>query len=583
MNFKKIFYEIKKRNVLKAAISYAVFSWLLIQVASILFPAIGWGQNAIRNTFIILIIGFPLWIIFAYIFEWTTSGFKKTDDVTEESSISRSTNRKMNSVIIVGLSLAVFLLVTDRIFNFTSAPLETASNKNSIAVLAFVDMSPGKDQEYFSDGISEELLNLLAKIPELKVISRTSSFSFKNKDVTSHHIGEQLGVNYILEGSVRKSDNSFRINTQLINTSNGEQIWNETYSHGMEDIFLIQDKIANEVIKQLKITLFGEPSAKMTVDTDAYNLFLQAKQLFYQGSYESGNKALELLEQSQKIDSIYAPGYWLKSRIIFRQTFSYMKTPNLQGLEQGKVAAAKAIEIDPQLYLGYISLASFNRVEWDLSSSHSNIKKAMDLAPENSEVIVEASRNALELGYIARAIHLQEKAIELDPLNHRIYYRLAMSYAWNEQYYKAEENLQKFILMNPNFPYAHALMAEILIKLNKPEEALEELEKETSSYWKLYREIMIKFALGNKSESDLLLKKIENEYGEAYSNLAEIYAYRKDRDRAFKYLELSFENKDAALREALNYPAFKILYGDARWNALIKKFNLPKDHGFHLD
>jgi adenylate cyclase len=178
----KFLHELKRRNVIKAAISYAVFSWILIQVASILFPSFGWGQEAISKTLIVLIIGFPVWIVFAYVFEWTPKGFKKTEDVIKETSIVKTTSKRLNGIITVGLTLSVMLLISDRIFNFTGAMETSSDNEKSIAVLAFADMSPEKDQEYFSDGISEEILNLLAKIPDLKVISRTSSFSYKGKE-----------------------------------------------------------------------------------------------------------------------------------------------------------------------------------------------------------------------------------------------------------------------------------------------------------------------------------------------------------------------------------------------------------------
>jgi len=182
LNLKHILKELKRRNVFKAALSYVVFSWVFIQAASILYPSFGWGQKAISNTLIVLTILFPLWIVFAYVFEWTPQGFKKTEDVTKEVSITTSTGKKMTNFTIIGLTLAVVLLVADRIFGITTSETvsETDSDK-SIAVLAFADMSPNKDQEYFSDGISEEILNLLAKVPDLRVISRTSSFAYKGK------------------------------------------------------------------------------------------------------------------------------------------------------------------------------------------------------------------------------------------------------------------------------------------------------------------------------------------------------------------------------------------------------------------
>lgn len=578
----KFFQELQRRNVIKATLSYIFISWALLQVGAIIFPILGVGDGAMRILLIALAIGFPIWFVFAYVFELTPSGFKKTSEVAPESSIHKSTGKRLNIFIMAGLSIAVVLLLVDRIFNLTGA--DDQSNDKSIAVLAFADMSPEKDQEYFSDGISEEILNLLAKIKDLKVISRTSSFSYKGENQNIQKIGEELNVGHILEGSIRKAGNTFRITTQLINVASGLHVWSETYDRDMDSIFQVQDEIAGTVTKQLKATLLGNELTSKTINPKAYNLFLQAKQLYRQGSYEAGIKALEFLKQSQEIDSTYAPAYYLKSRIIFRHTYSFMKIPYSEGLILCKTAALKAIDKDPDLFSGYMALASYNRVEWNRDSSRINIEKAMKLSPENSMVLVEASRNAMEVGHIEKAIELQKKAVVLDPLNYGGYYRLAMSYAWDEQYQQAETNLKKFILMNPNFPYAHGLMAEILLKLGRTEEVLDELEKETAPYWKLYRECMITFALTDKDESDLLLKNFINEYGDtAWSNIAEIYAYRGEKDEAFKWLELCLENRDAGLHEVLNYPSFKILHGDIRWNAFINRLDLPRDHGYHMD
>lgn len=582
MNLKKLITELKRRNVIKASVAYLVVSWLILQIASIILPAFDAPPYAIKTLLLILSVGFPLNLIFSWIYELTPEGIKKTARIDQKSQQSITKNNQLNSIIIASVSIAIVLLVFN-LFGNAQKKIENI-NEKSIAVLAFTDMSPNKDQEYFSDGISEELLNLLAKVPELKVISRTSSFSFKNKEITANEIGKQLDVAYILEGSIRKSDSSFRINTQLINTANGTQIWHQTYNHDMDDIFKIQDEIASEVIQRLKVTLLGEHNVTNVVNPDAYNLFLQAKQLYYQGSYEAGNNALKLIRQSQEIDSTYAPSFWLYSRVIFRQSFSYMELSKSEGIKLGKSAALKAIDLDPDLYLGYISLAAYNRIEWDFKSSNNNIEKALLLAPENSYVMGEAARNALDLGKIESAITLQEKAIVLDPIHYGIYYRLAMSYAWTEQYKKAELNLQKFILMYPNFPYAHGLMSEILLKLGRNDEVLVEIEKESDPYWKLYRKCMILYALGNISESNLLLKELIDNYGDrAWSNIAEVYAYKGEIDEAFKWLELCYDKQDSALHEVLNYPAFKSLYKDPRWNAFINKLELPKNHGFHLE
>jgi TolB-like protein len=289
LNLKKLLAELKRRNVIQAAISYAVFSWVLIQVASILYPSFGWGQDAISKTLIVLIIGFPVWIVFAYVFEWTPSGFKKTENVAQATSISRSTSKKMTGVIIAGMALAIMLLVADRLFNFTETTESTSIDK-SIAVLAFADMSPEKDQEYFSDGISEEILNLLAKIPGLKVISRTSSFSYKGKEQNIKKIGEELQVSHVLEGSIRKSGNTFRITTQLINVADGTPSWSETYDRNMEDIFKTQDEISLKVAQQLRVAILGDLAVTKGTNIEAYNLYLLANQVGNQRTYEKNEK-----------------------------------------------------------------------------------------------------------------------------------------------------------------------------------------------------------------------------------------------------------------------------------------------------
>ena len=352
---KRFYQELQRRNVIKAAISYVVFSWIFIQAASILYPSFGWGQQAISNTLIVLMIVFPLWLVFAYVFEWTPQGFKKTDDVAEETSVAQTTGKKMNAIIIVGLALAVVLLLADRIFSLTAAEDTDTTIDKSIAVLAFADMSPEKDQEYFSDGISEEILNLLAKIPDLKVISRTSSFSYKGKEQNIKKIGEELQVAHVLEGSIRKAGNTFRITAQLIDTRDGAHIWSETYDRPMDSIFKVQDEIAGRVTRQLKATLLGE-LASATVDPGAYELYLQARQVDRQRTAEASKNAETLMRRSIAIDSSYAPAWDWLSAIIYDQIYTYSTLPMAQeSIAMGMDAAKRAIDLDPDYFGGYLS------------------------------------------------------------------------------------------------------------------------------------------------------------------------------------------------------------------------------------
>jgi len=577
---KKFIKELNRRNVIKAALSYIVFSWVLIQAASILYPSIGWGQDAISNTLIVLIIGFPVWLVFAFVFEWTPSGFKKTVDVQEEQSVAKETSKRLNGVIIAGLSLAVILLITDRIFKFT----EPDKLDKSIAVLAFTDMSPEKNQEYFSDGISEEILNLLAKIPDLKVISRTSSFSYKGKEYDIKKIGEELQVAYVLEGSIRKSRNTFRITTQLINVADGAHLWSETYDREMADIFKIQDEIARKVTEQLKGIILGEEIKSKEVNTEAYNLYLQAKKLYRQDTAESRKNAVTLINQSIAIDSTYAPAWQYLSVITISNAIRYNPTLFEDKLTASIAAAEKAISLDANYASAYAILAYIQSFSWDFKSASINVEKALSIEPNNSYVI---NISALLLNYSAemdKAIALYFKAISIDPLGYSYYFNLSLIYFNKKKYEQAEAALQTYLLHYPNASVAQSVYSQILIGKGEIQAALEKAEKETDPFWKLFAKSIAAYASDNIADADALLAQFVKDYGsDSWPNIAEVYAYRGEKDEAFKWLELAYENKDGSLFEYLNSPSFENLWGDPRWNKFINKLGLPEEHGFHLD
>lgn len=577
--------ELKRRNVIRAALSFIVFAWVIIQAASIFFPTFGFSEDAMSILIISLSVCFPFWIVFAYVFEWTSSGFKKTKDVAIESSNRKAVRKKMNGAIIAGLSLAVILLVSDRIFNFTKSSESTEIDK-SIAVLAFTDMSPEKDQEYFSDGISEEILNLLAKIPDLKVIGRTSSFSFKNKEATIQEIGKTLNVNHLLQGSIRKFGNNFRITAQLINVADGTYIWSETYERSIDDIFLIQDEIALEVTHQLKISLMGKTITSKTVTPEAYTLYLQAKQLVDQISSESIENAEKLIRQSIAIDSMYAPSWVLLGTVIYKNYFVYTTEGHSlsEGIALTKAAAKKAIALDIDYALGYALMAVCNRAEWDFNAANTNIQRAIQLAPDDSYVLKAAASHHMQFGKLEEAIDLLKKAISLDPLNSSNFYNLSNYYTWQEHDKEAEAAMQKYLLMNPNSGMGHNVMSMIYLRQGKIDQALIEADKDQHPFWNIYRKSMIFYKIGRTVESDSLVQQIKDTFGDyASPNIAFIYASRGDKDNAFKWIEIAYENKDVVLLEILNYPEMKNLWGDPRWNAFINKLGLPDDHGFHSD
>ncbi|RXJ52487.1 tetratricopeptide repeat protein [Gelidibacter gilvus] len=419
---KKLIQELQRRNVIKSALAYLVFAWLITQVMAIIIPAFDLHTALLKTAIVVLSIGFPLWLIFSWVYEITPDGIKKTVDVDPEVSIAPQTSNRLNYVIIAGLVIVIGLLIKSNLVPSASAENEPKAAAievevdKSIAVLAFADMSPEKDQEYFSDGISEEILNLLVKIPNLKVISRTSSFSYKGKDVKIKKIGEELHVNHVLEGSIRKSGNTFRITAQLIDVTTGAHIWSETYDRQMEDIFKIQDEIATKVTEQLKVSIIGTSLTSKKVDTEAYNLLLKARKLSDQNSSESYKNAMKLVEESIAIDSTYAPS-WAELSSLFYTSGFYLVTMSMdEAMRNGKLAAQKAIDLDPNYVEGYLNLSRFEMASWDSKSASLLIEKAKKLEPNNISVIYAQSDVALSIGKVDSAIALTLKMKDINPL-----------------------------------------------------------------------------------------------------------------------------------------------------------------------
>ena len=518
---------------------------------------------------------------------------KKSASINLDETIAPQNSNRFKKIIFGAISIAIILLFIN-IFrgslNSASDGVESndqtlvASTDKSIAVLAFTNMSSDKEQEYFSDGVSEEILNLLTKIPNLKVISRTSSFSFKGKSVTVEEIGKTLHVNHILEGSVRRSGNTVRITAQLINVADGTHMWSETYNYTMENIFKIQDEIASKVSQHLQLTLLATEIKSEVIDPEAYILYLQGKQVFRQNTRESIINSENLIRQSIDKDSTYAPSWVILSTIINAATYKYGIKSIKEGNTTGMAAAKKALALDPNIALGYTYLADFQRAIWNYEEANRNVQKALRLEPDNAGVIFSAASNAIDLGKMEEGIQLQLKAIELDPVNYISYYNLGIYYLWTEQYENAEIYIQKYLLHYPNSEATHALMSLIHLGKGEEEKALIEVEKEPAGFWKLDAKCRILFALGKNDQANAMFQQLIEEYGDvAQPNIASMYAFRDEVDLAFRWLELSYEVKDPTLQEILNFPEFKNLHGDPRWNEFINKLGLPRDHGYHID
>jgi len=398
--------ELKRRNVVRVAIAYAVVAWLSIEVSATTFPMFNLPEWAATLVTVLLLIGFPVAIIFAWAFELTPEGLKKEKDVDRSDSITHTTGRKLDFVIIGVLVVAVGFLLVDKIYlseGDTAADEVIATERQSIAVLPFVNMSSDSEQEFFSDGLSEEILNLLTKIPALKVIARTSSFSFKGKNEDVRNIGEALGVKTVLEGSVRKSGDRVRITAQLIDVADGSHIWSETYERTMTDIFAIQDDVAAAIIGALQIHVGVIPTrGRPTDNTEAYALFLKARVLV---SRNQTNPAEELLLKAIELDLNFAEAHEMLASHYWR------KSNQKRTVE----AAAKALAIDPDLVLAQ-ALYQSAKIGTRLAGIEA-YEQAFRKQPGNRDILEALSWALLQAGYLEEAVRLQERAVDLDPLS----------------------------------------------------------------------------------------------------------------------------------------------------------------------
>ena len=353
--------ELKRRNVFRVGTVYVFTSWFLIQVSSVIFPLFGLGDTPVRIMVIVLAIAFLPALVFAWIYELTPEGLKKERDLDHDRPITPRVGRKLDRMIIVTLALALVFFAFDKFVlapRWQAAELEQARQEGhsealvasygdkSIAVLPFADMSVNKDQEYMSDGIAEELLNLLAQIPELRVISRTSAFYFKGKDVKLADVARELNVAHILEGSIRTSGNQVRITAQLIEARSDTHLWSGTYDRTLDDIFAVQDEIAAAVVAQLKLTLHGATPTVAETDPKAYALYLQARFLGRQGTAGAFEQALDLYQQALAIAPAYADA-WAGKGLIYMIQGLWGLRPYNEGFTLAREAMEEALALDP--------------------------------------------------------------------------------------------------------------------------------------------------------------------------------------------------------------------------------------------
>jgi eukaryotic-like serine/threonine-protein kinase len=479
--------------------------------------------------------------------------------------------------LIAALVIAAGIFFYKRDQPKTTTSTVASAGKTAIAVLPFKDMSAGKDQEYFSDGLTEELTDMLAKNPKLRVTSRTSAFSFKGKEADIKTIAEKLGVTHVVEGSVRKAGDEVRVTAQLIEVATDSHLWSETYDRQMKNIFAVQDDISASVAGALKATLEGGQTPKaQEVNPEAYNAYLQGNYFYDRRSKEDLEKAIGYYEQALKIDPNYARAWAELSAVHTRQADKgYVHVD--EGYGKARKEAEKALELDPNLaeaeaQMGWIKMS----YDWDWAGADAAYKRALELEPANADAVRGAAGLALTLGLFDDAITLTRRAIEFDPLRVPLHTNLGLVCYYAGRLEEAQAAFRKALELNPQYSYAHLGLGRIYLSQSKPEDALAEMQKEPEPVLRDQGLALVYHALGKKKEADVALAEvIEKSQNESAFQIAEIYAFRGETDKAFEWLERAYKQRDGGLSEMKGDPLLRNIEKDPRYTAFLKKMKLP--------
>jgi TolB-like protein/Flp pilus assembly protein TadD len=461
----------------------------------------------------------------------------------------------------------------------TTAAASVINNK-SIAVLPFVDMSEKHDQEYFADGMAEEIIDLLAKVPDLRVPARTSSFYFKGKSTKVPDIARELSVAHVLEGSIRRSGNQIRVTAQLVRADTGYHLWSQTYDRDLQDVFKVQDDIANAVVQALQITLMGGPLTRQkggTQNLEAYQLYLRAVSAELQNTKASMESGREYLEQAIKLDPTFGLAWaWMALDSMELADGGYVLPT--EGYPRAKQQAQHALELSPDLVMAhYVLQHVYQYYDWDWAASEAEGRRALSVDPTNSNALMGAGLLSSTLGHGDDAERQILAALASDPLNTFARESLGFVQYYAGRFASADASYRKLLDLAPDFEWIHWYLGKTLLAEGKPDEALAMVRLEPGEENRLQLLPIMLQATGHKAEADEALKALATKFsGTSAYFVAMTYAYRNDRDLALQWLDRAYKQKDASLAEIVGEPLFKNLASDPRYKAFLRKMNLPE-------
>ena len=562
--------NLRRRKVVQWGIAYAAGAWIMLQVIAFVADTFHWPDATKQLTTLALLIGLPIVLVLA----WYHG--------------DRGEQRVGGTELAV---LTLFLLLGGGVLWQYQRTVDTPTvaeppppaagvpaNDRSIAVLPFVNMSPDKEQEYFADGISEELLNLLAQVPELRVIARTSSFSFKGKEVAIADIARKLNVANVLEGSIRKSGNTVRITAQLVRASDSSHLWSQSYDRQMTDVFKVQDEIAGAVVEQLKIKLLGAAPKQSVTDARAYTLFLKAREVMRRYNPEAFRQAMVLYKQALAIDPTYAPAWDGLAAGYFNLIDAGAATVD-QVLAPAHEAIDQALKHGSGYAPVYARAALFGgAIEGNLVAAARYIEQGLGLDPTNLDLIGAAIKIARRLGRLELTRDLATYLVMRDPINVYSHEQLAISDVYAGRFDEAIAAFHAGLDLNPEATSLHSSLADALLRKGDAKASLVECQHEPVEGFRLVCLSMAYHALGRKTESDAALAKLIRRYEQTMtSNIAWVLAYRGEVDRAFEWLNKSFAYHDIAIGTIAFDPTWKSLHSDPRWLRLLRKHGMAPE------
>lgn len=573
--------ELKRRNVHRVALGYLAGAWLLIQIADTVFLRIGLSEAQISGLIAVLAIGFVPALILAWIFEWTPEGFRREREML--AAAPRRSFKGLDRVIMVTLILAVGYFAVDK---WVLSPGPPGASDRSIIVLPFLNMSSDPDQEYFADGVTEELLNLLAGIPELRVISRSTAWLFKGEKIDVAALQKKLGISHILEGSVRRADDQIRITVQLIDATTDTQLWSETYDRSFDDIFEIQDDISARVVSALRLKLLGGAPVIVEIDPRAYEMYLRARFVvhgYVEGSYVEGE---QLLRKVLELEPEFVPAIWELTRLVGRKRAAVTGTAELPRVEAELDALIdRMVEIAPDSSYanGWLALRA-RYEEHDYQKAAYHFEKAV-AGGTDWNIWYQLTRCVNFLSFLGRheeAAELAKIILRRDPACYTCIRTLGLALRNSGRHQQAAEALETILEWHGPSPIIDWQLGVAWLVAGEPEKARISFDRLRASSLGNLSGLLLLASTGPAEQFEREFAEFRNSQRDNPEGIARIYAWAGQNDMAFVWLDKAVEEYGADFAESVKTDLYGPIKSDPRWQAFLERNGVADQDLSHI-